>query len=101
MVSQIAEAPNQKKGNSLDNLAYDNLKKLCPDIAKLKEGEFLILKTKSKTALDVSIGCKHPEKGEFSGIYEIYSIHQDTKVFTTVDISHKNKTAFAIRLDVS
>lgn len=92
-------APQPPKAKTLDNLAYDNLKKLCPDLAKLKEDQFLILKAKSKAAPDVTIGCKHPEKGEYSGVYEICSQHGEIKVSTTIEISHKDKTAVAMMFE--
>ena len=95
MVTQAAAQPKTTK--NLDKLSYEKLKKLCPDLAKLKENEFFILKAASKTAPDVVIGCIKPESlPKYAGVYEICSQYGDIKIFATVEASHKDKTASAL-----
>ncbi|MBL7815676.1 MAG: hypothetical protein JNL70_11725 [Saprospiraceae bacterium] len=78
---------------SIDAQTYKNLIKLCPNLAKLTEGEFMILATKNKTAPEIVIGCKSRETEAFAAIYEIQSIHNDTKIYTSVEVSHEDKSA--------
>lgn len=82
-------APAPKKAISPYNVAYANLIKLCPDLGGLKEGDYITLTAKNKAAPNVLIGCKQ-------GVYEIVSTYHETKVYTTVDICTKTKTAEAL-----
>jgi hypothetical protein len=79
---------------TIENTAYKNLLRLCPNISTLKEDEYYILKADHKP--DVTIGCRHPENGKYSGIYEVFSKHGSVAVFTTMEVSLKSKTALAL-----
>lgn len=94
MTAQLALNPQTIKNP--ETIAYENLLQLCPTMAKLKQDEFVILKSRFKAAPEITIGCKHPESIENSGIYEIGSQHGETKVYTTIEVSHTKKFALAL-----
>lgn len=86
--------PQYKQAKTPLNIAYENLQKLCPSLNDLKEGEFVTLHAKNKAMADVVIGNK-------GGVYEIVSEHRGVKVFTTVDVCRKSRTAEALIFESS
>lgn len=87
---------NARPTNIAEIESYKKLLKLCPTLAKLESGEFTEFTAKGKKTADLAIGCKTPENSEFLGLYEISSLHEGTRIFTTIEVSHKAKTANAI-----
>lgn len=83
--------------NQIDKEAYKKLLRLCPNLHSLKEEEFTEYKVKGKPTTDLAIGCKEISKD--NSLYEISSLHEGTRVFTTLEICSKTKTANAISFE--
>jgi hypothetical protein len=80
-------APATQKAKSPNNIAYENLLKICPYLSTMKTGNFVELVTKSGVTPSVTIGCK-----DESGIYEIVSDYQGKEQRITFEVDTKNKT---------
>jgi hypothetical protein len=98
-MNTVADSRN-KTHKTAAHIGYENILRISPDLKSLDEGSFIILKTKSKESFEATIGCKKTESGKFPGIYEIVSHYDNKKIFTTVEISHKEKTAAALMHEV-
>jgi hypothetical protein len=94
-MTYIDKAAFTQTSNFIEKDTYRKLKALCPNIAELGQGEFTTYKIKGKNTDDLTIGY-YEKTGKQQAIYEIYSKHEDTKMFTKIEVNHKEKTANAI-----
>jgi len=83
----------------IDTQAYEILKELCPEISSLEPYKPIKLQTKGNNTLNAQITCKHTETEKSSAIYEIASTFGSIIVFATAEVSHKDKTASAMRFE--
>jgi hypothetical protein len=98
-VNDITQAKQQIKApkTAIDGALYQNLTKFCPDLPKLKEGDFRVLK--SPRSQEIVIGCVKPATPQYpNGIYEIDHPKNEGKASLTVEVSHRDKSASAMIL---
>lgn len=88
-----------KTKTSIDKALYQNLIKFCPQLPKMQEGEYNILKAPRKE--DITIGCvNHATLYYPNGIYQIEHSKEGEKATLTIEVAFKQKAATAMTLKI-
>lgn len=82
--------PPSRKAKSPDQIAFENLLKICPYLLTMQKDSFVELVTKSGAAPSVTIGCKD------DGIYEIIGDYQGRAQIVTFEMDAQNKEVEAL-----
>ena len=94
-----AKTQNHTAKTPIDRALYQNLTKFCPNLPKLQDGDFSVLK--SPQSSEIIIGCvKHATLQYPNGIYQIEHPKDGDKATLTIEVSFKEKTATAMTLKV-